>query len=357
MKAVKLEQAGTSLKIVERSKPQPRPDGVVIRMKAAPVLSYMQDVISGTLPYMLPTGPFTPGSDLIGTVDTVGSEVFDLEPGTLVHARPQIGSRGYFGQSDDILIGLTGMAPSSTRVQQIWPDGAYAEYAHYPIDCITPLDHVANMEPERLAAMMFLAVPYGGLLSAELKPSEAVIIGGATGNFGAHGVLVALAMGASRIVPTGRKASILEDLKALAPDRIFPVVLTEDPENDTASMVSAANGPADCYFDITGGGGTESVLASIRALDNSGRVVLMGALQDAIQIPYVEIMVRGLTIMGNFMYPPEAPAEICRMIAAGVIDLSALDIRTYPLTDASDAIADAVGKGGLSFNVVTGVSH
>jgi hypothetical protein len=43
------------------------------------------------------------------------------------------------------------------------------------------------------------------------------------------------------------------------------------------------------------------------------------------------------------------------MIAAGFIDLSLLDISKYPLTNASAAIADAAGKGGLSFNVLTGV--
>jgi alcohol dehydrogenase len=353
MKAIELERAGSPLKIVEKPKPHPRPDGVVIQMKAAPVLSYMQGVISGTLPYMLPPSPFTPGSDLIGTVDEVGSEVFDLEPGTLVHARPQIASRGFFRQADDILIGLTGMAPSSDRVQNTWPDGAYAEYTHYPVDCLTPLDRIAIVEPERLASLMFLAVPYGGFLSAELTPGETVIIGGATGNFGAHAVLVALAIGASRIIPIGRKTSILEKLKTLAPNRIFPVVLNGDVEKDTASMVTAADGFADCYLDITGGGGTEPVLASIRAIKNNGKAVLMGALQEAIQIPYVEIMVRGLTIRGNFMYPPHAPAKISRMIEAGVIDLSVLDISKYPLIEAPAAVADATGKGGLSFNVLT----
>ena len=39
----------------------------------------------------------------------------------------------------------------------------------------------------------------------------------------------------------------------------------------------------------------------------------------------------------------------------GLIDLSLLDISKYPLTNASAAIADAVGKGALSFNVLTGV--
>ncbi len=352
MQAIELEHAGSAPRIVEKPKPRPRPDGVVVKLKAAPVLSYMHGVISGTLPYMLPSSPFIPGSDLIGTVDEVGSEVFDLEPGTLVHARPHIASRGDFTQFDDTLIGLTGMAPASERIQSIWTDGAFAEYAHYPVDCVTPLIPEAGLGHEKLAALMFLAVPYGGFLSAGLKPGDRVIIGGATGNFGAHAVLVALAMGASRIVPTGRKASILEKLRALAPDRVFPVVLCGDSEKDTANMLAAAVRPADCYLDITGGGGTDTVLASIRAIKNNGQAILMGALQEAIQLPYVEIMVRGLTIRGNFMYPPKAPAEIYRMIAAGLIDLSALEIRKYALGDASSAIAEARGKGGLAFNVL-----
>ena len=355
MKAIELERAGTPLRIVERPKPKPRPDGVIIKMKAAPVLSYLQGVITGTLPYMLPPRPFTPGSDLIGTVEEIGSEVFDLEPGTLVHARPQIASRGFFSQADDILIGLTGMAPASERVQHIWSDGAYAEYAHYPIDCITSLECVASIEPERLASLMFLAVPYGGLLSAALKAGQTVIIGGATGNFGAHAVLVALAMGASRIIPTGRKTAILDILKERAPNRIFPAVISGDIQKDTDRIVAAADGPADCYLDITGGGGTDPILAAIRAVKTGGSVVLMGALQEAIQLPYVEIMLRGLTIRGNFMYPPHAPAHIARMIAAGGIDLAALDVNSFALTDAAAAIENAAGKGGFSFNVLEGL--
>jgi alcohol dehydrogenase len=269
-------------------------------MLAAPVLSYMQGVVSGKLPYMLPSSPFIPGSDLIGIVDHVGSEVFNLEPGTLVHARPQIFSRGHFSGKDDILIGLTGMSPESPRIQEIWPDGAFAEFAHYPVECVTPLDALSSIEPERLGALMHLAVGYGGLLAADLKAGESVIIGGATGNIGAHTVLVALAMGASRIIPVGRKIQVLESLKALAPDRVRPAVISEDAERDQASIADASGGSADCYLDITGGGDTGSVLSAIRCLKPGGRVALMGALQDAIQIPYAEIMVRGLTIKGNY---------------------------------------------------------
>lgn len=352
MKAIELEKAGTPLKVVDRPIPAPRPDGVVIRMKSAPVLSYMHGVITGKLPYMLPEKAFIPGSDAIGIVEKAGAEVFDLPPGTLVHAGPRVASRGYYQQPDQILIGLTGMSPESARVQDIWTDGAYAQYVHYPAEAVTPLIGLSHIGFERLGALMFLAVPYGGLLAMNLKPAETVIIGGATGNFGAHGVMVALAMGAGRVVPTGRNTDVLEKIKAISPERVFPATLSGNLEQDTNAIITAAEAPADCFLDIVGGGGTGSVLSAIRSLRNGGRVTLMGALEEAIQIPYVEMMVRELTIRGNFMYPPTAISDIAKMMAFKLINLDLIDVQSYPMVEVADAIENASKKGGLSFNAL-----
>ncbi len=354
MKALQLEKAGSKLTVIEKEKPAPRPDGVVVKMLAAPVLSYMHGVVDGSLPYMLPGKPFIPGSDAIGVVESVGKEVFDLEPGTLVHAGPQIGSGYGAGKPDDLLIGLTGMAAESTRIQDIWMDGSFAEYVHYPVENITPLTGLESHDTAKLGAIMYLAVPYGGLLSIDFKPTETVIIGGATGNFGAHGVLMALAMGAAKLIPTGRNREALEKLRSIEPTRVFPALLTGELEKDSDAVKEAAGGKADCFLDIVGGGSTDSVLASIRALRNGGRVSLMGALQEPINIPYVEIMVRELTIKGNFMYPKTAARDIARFIQAGVIDLDRLEIETFELEDGAKAVQEAKVKNGLSFNVIAG---
>lgn len=353
MKAIELEKVGTALRRVERPIPEVRPDGVLIRLEAAPVLSYMQKVVSGELPYVLPQGPFVPGSDLVGTVEATGTDVFDLEPGTLVHAGPQMHSRGHFVDDDSILIGLTGMTAHSPRLQSRWKDGAFAEVAHYPVDCITPLDRVSTLGADRLAALPFLAVPYGGLLAAGLEPGETVIINGATGNFGAHGVLVALAMGAGRVVPTGRHRPTLEQLRSIEPERVSPVVLSGDLDADVGAILSAAGSAATVLLDILGGGGTGPALAGLRALNPGGRAVLMGALAEPIQIPYVEIMVRGLTLKGNFMYPPMAVGRLVDMIAARTLSLEGLGPEPFSLDAVDSAIECASSKKGLNFNVLT----
>jgi alcohol dehydrogenase len=72
MKAWRLHGVGRPLTLEDVPKPVPRPGGVVVKMEAAPVLSYMRQVLDGTLGYALPVGPFIPGTNGIGVLDAIG---------------------------------------------------------------------------------------------------------------------------------------------------------------------------------------------------------------------------------------------------------------------------------------------
>ena len=351
MKAVVLKEK--ELVVQEKDPPPLRDDGVLIELIIAPILSYTDKVVDGTLAYLLPKEEFVFGSDLIGRVKAVGKNVFDLKVGTLVYACSHVSSRGNFRENDEILIGLTGMNKNSYRIQNIWRDGAFAEIAHYPIDCITSLEEVASMDIKKLSSIMYMAVPYGGLLSLELKPSESLIIGGATGNFGAFGILIALAMGASKIIPIGRNKNILESYKVLSPHRIFPIVLSGDVKSDTENIYKVTGDGLDCYLDITGGGDTSGVLSAIRALKMGGRVTLMGGLEEPIALPYVEIMTKRLVIKGNFMYPSYAPANIVKMIQSGMINLDMIDVEIFQLQNIQEAVKSASTKKAFSYAAIT----
>ena len=60
---------------VFRSMPEiaPAPGGVCVKMQAAPVLSYMRQVLDGLLGYALPPKPFVPGTNGIGIVAATGA--------------------------------------------------------------------------------------------------------------------------------------------------------------------------------------------------------------------------------------------------------------------------------------------
>ena len=55
--------------------PKPASDGVLVRIEAGMVLSYMGRVLSGAVPYNLPPMPFVPGTNAIGRVVATGDNV------------------------------------------------------------------------------------------------------------------------------------------------------------------------------------------------------------------------------------------------------------------------------------------
>ena len=67
--------AHNDLRFDEVETPKPAPDGVLVKIEAGMVLSYMGRVLSGAVPYSLPPMPFVPGTNAIGRVIAVGDNV------------------------------------------------------------------------------------------------------------------------------------------------------------------------------------------------------------------------------------------------------------------------------------------
>jgi alcohol dehydrogenase len=82
--------------------PVPAPDGVLVRIEAGMVLSYMGRVMSDQVPYNLPPMPFVPGTNAIGRVIATGANVGHVRDGDRVFLSPHL--RG--GQTIIVLQGL-----------------------------------------------------------------------------------------------------------------------------------------------------------------------------------------------------------------------------------------------------------
>ncbi len=99
-----------------------------------------------------------------------------------------------------------------------YPYGGLGEYMTAPQEnCIKLPDTVSFEQGARFG---YLGTAYSALKKAQVGPGKTVLIDGASGTLGIGGVLNALAMGATKIFGTGRNAELLQDVKALAPDRI-----------------------------------------------------------------------------------------------------------------------------------------
>jgi len=353
MRAWRFESASGRLGLEEVAVPTLRPGAVLVRVHATPVLSYMGDVLAGKLTtYRFPSRPFTPGTNGAGTVESIGPEVYHVRTGQRVVLNPHFVVNERTSNPEQILIGLHRIGPDSAPVQDTWPDGSFAEYALMPASVVTAV--AGNVAPERLATLGKFAVPYGGLIQIGLQAGETLIVNGATGYFGSAAALLGLAMGTARVIAAGRDTATLGRLASVLGPRGVTVALTGDSTRDTAQLREAAGGGADAAIDLVGRATDPgSTVATLRALRRGGRLALMGSMTAPLPLAYGEIMINDLTIIGRFMYPPEALARLAVMATSGTLDLGAVKVKPFQLDQLPAALIHAAGMRGLEATVLT----
>jgi alcohol dehydrogenase len=85
VKAWKLSKPGGELVLADVPVPKLRWGAVVVRMQAAPLLTYFVQWAAGQLPYAYPRREFTPGTNGVGVVEAVGPGVYHFRPGERVY--------------------------------------------------------------------------------------------------------------------------------------------------------------------------------------------------------------------------------------------------------------------------------
>ncbi len=198
MKAVVYTKYGSvkELQLQEIAKPIPKENEVLIKIHAASVNSWDWDLLKGK-PFLvrLIGGLFKPrckilGADVAGTIESIGKNVKDFQPGDKVFG--DIAGSGF---------------------------GGFAEYV-----CV-PEKLLAKKSP----AMTFeqaAALPQAGLLALQglrykgtIKKGDAILINGAGGGVGTLGLQYAKSVGA--IVTCVDKAEKLDMLRSLGADHLI----------------------------------------------------------------------------------------------------------------------------------------
>jgi alcohol dehydrogenase len=276
MKAALLKAFGSPLAVETMPDPILGTGEVIVDVVAAPVLPYASEVFSGKRQYLL-TLPVAPGGGAIGRVRAVGPDATRLAAGDWVVCDPTVRSRDDALTPDITLQGWSARGEGGLRLQRYFHHGAFAERMLVPTENAVPLGPIDAVEAGRWCALSMLLVPYGGLLAADLRAGETVLISGATGTFGSAGVAVALAMGAGCVVAPGRNETMLADLARRFGRRLRPVTLTGDEGEDRERMRRAAPDPIDCVLDLLPPvAGTTAVRAAAMTVREFGRIVLMG---------------------------------------------------------------------------------
>ena len=62
-------------------------------------------------------------------------------------------------------------------------------------------------------------------------------------------------------------------------------------------------------------------------------------------IDYAQLLRSGKEILGNFMYPPQAPRRLLQLAASGQLDLERIPVTTLPLAELPAAMRRAEQPG------------
>ena len=349
MKAAILKAFGSPLAIETLADPVLGTGEVIVDVVATRVLSYANEVFSGERNYLLDL-PVVPGPGAIGRVRAVGPDATHLVTGDWVYCDPTVRSRDDVLCPDITLQGWTASGEGGLRLQKHFRHGSWAEQMLVPTENVKRIGPIDEADAARWCALGTLLVPYGGFLAANLKAGETVLISGATGNFGGTAVAVALAMGAGCVIAPGRNEKALADLVRRFGDRVRPVKLSGNEDDDRARMQQAAPGPIDCVLDILPPSvSATTVRAAVMTVRPHGRVALMGGVGmlggPGLELPYPWIMRNCITIHGVWMYPPEAAIGLVNLIRSGLLRLDNFDVTTFDLDHANEAVAHAAANG------------
>ena len=332
-----------------------RPTACVVRIEAGMVLSYTGKVLSGSVPYSLPPMPFVPGTNAIARVVAAGGNVTHVRSGDRVFLSPHLRGDVPDLEPPQILIGLTATVttPAAFALQARWRDGVFAEIAHWPAACVTPLTGLDDKPATELIGLAKLIVPFGGLQRSGLRGGDTIIINGATGYFGSGAVMLAVAMGAAASSPSDEMPQRWSRCARHSVPAWWPPWSAAKPTKDLAIIRNAAGGSADVALDLLGSAkSTSTTLSSLRALKRGGRLVVMGSAEVPLEISFREMLANDWEIVGQFMYERHAPGQLAALAAAGLLDLGKIKVKTFKLDQFRQAVEAAASMQGLDLTAV-----
>jgi D-arabinose 1-dehydrogenase-like Zn-dependent alcohol dehydrogenase len=314
---------------------EPERDQVLIRVQACGVCYHDLLVRDGTYRHLVEM-PLVPGHEMAGVALAVGPEVARIRPGDRVAST----NRETCGQCDLCRTGQEGICPNQRFFGHNGP-GGYGEYALVRENALSVVPD--SIAPEHAC---FLACAVGTELHAirdvgAARAGETVLVSGAGGGLGIHGVQVANVCGALVIGLT----SSPQKVAAIRAAGAHEVVVIPRGERFQQLIMDVAPRGVDVVCDNVG----EPVFDScFRALAVGGRYVFVGQLNDRrISFNPAWPLLRNTSLLGANSSTRKELDEVIRLVEMGrirpVLD-AALPLEAAPTAHRRVAAADMTGR-------------
>ncbi|HEX5242850.1 MAG TPA: NADPH:quinone reductase [Tepidisphaeraceae bacterium] len=302
MKAIRVHQFGGPEMLKFEDVPDPKPGSaqVLISVRAIgvnPVETYIRSGIYGPKQF-----PYIPGTDVGGVVEEVGQNVKQFKKGDRVYTNSSV-------------------------------SGAYAQKVVCEISQVHPLPE--NVSFEQGAAM---GVPYATayralFLRGQIRPSETILIHGASGGVGTAAVQLAHAHGAV-VIGTGGTEEGRKLVKQQGADHVLD---HHSPDYLKQLMTLTDNRGVDAIVELLA---NVNLAKDLTVLAKYGRVIVVGN-RGSIEINPRDTMSRDASILGmSLMNASEAELkQIHAGLVAGLASGTLLPVigREMPLSDAAKA--------------------
>jgi len=332
-KAVEVSAPGT-LRVVERTIPEPGPGQVRIRVEACGVCHTDAGTVIGAYPGL--TLPRVPGHEVIGRVEARGAGV----------SKWKIGQRVGVG----LIAGEDGVCEPCRRgdmvncqnpvVSGVTTDGGYAEVMIAEARALSSVpDELTSAE----AAPLLCAgiTTYNALRNAGLRGGDLVAVQG-IGGLGHLGVQFARHMG-FRTVAIGRG----RDKEKLAKDLGAHVYIDTTAE-DAATVLQRMGGARAILATGTSGNAMGTLVSGLAV---HGKLIVVGVPQDELRLNAFPLVFGGRSIHGSLTGTPIDGEDT---LAFSVLQNIRPMIETVPLEQAADAYARMMqGKARFRMVLVT----
>ena len=321
MKALVLEEPGTLPKLAMRDVPEPEigPSDALVRVLACGFCHHDRLAMAGVLRRGIGQGAVL-GHEICGEVERVGSEVTRVRVGQRVV--PLLTQA--CGECQRCLAGQEHRCLRGEAIGH-GANGGFAQYVRVRETALVPVSD--EIPPEQAC---LLTCPIGVALQgaqdvAAVTSGEDVMVTGASGGLGVHGLLIAKELGARTLAVTsseGKMASLLE----LGVDEVVPV--GELDFNEIVRALTEERG-ADVVLDTVG---SPLFASSFRSLAQFGRMVLLGEVAGgSTEVNLAEILFRDAKIMGSTGAQRKHTEQSFQMVKEG--RLAPVVHATLPLSD------------------------
>ena len=331
MKVAQVPRAGGDFEIVEREIPQPGAGQVLIRVQACGICH--SDVLTKEGAWPGIQYPRVPGHEVAGFIDELGAGVSAWKKGQ------RVGVGWHGGQDGTCLSCRRGDFRNcrSLKIPGITYDGGYQQYMVAPVEALAAVpDSLSDIE----AAPLLCAgiTTFNALRHSGAYPGDLVAVQG-IGGLGHLGIQFANKFG-YKVAAIGRGSE-----NAALAAKLGASVYIDSKATDAAKELQKMGG---AQVILATAPSSKAMSALIDGLGPNGKLMVVGATTDPIEVTPLQLIFGSKTIQGWAAGTPTDSEDTLRFAElSGVRPM----IETYPLEKAGEAYARMM-SGHAQFRVV-----